>query len=368
VVPEQQSCQLPARGSLDGSPTEETHPLEKLLERRPNGYQNPTTFWRTLFLHAIHAGNGYGRIERTGAKPAAMHNLPPEDVWPFRYDAGKGAGVEQWYLFRPTKDVYPASDIIHLAGVGWDGMCGLDPVWLHSGTFQRAATLDRYTTRYLQRGTVIRGAIQIPQGVSEEQVEQVVATIRTYFSGADAERDVIVLSEGATLNNATLSPQESQLVQQGVYNVKQIAQITGVPPQFLFEMSDVKYVNTVEQAGLDLVRYTFRPWMDQVEDELTAKLLTPAEQDQGYEVKLDPAALMRGDAKTTTDTAVAQVNAGLRTRNEGRAMLSLPADKDPDSDKLKTLGDTAPKPAAAPATPPENPPADSSDKGDSGEN
>src|SRR5690554_529961 len=42
-----------------GHDTDQTHPLDAILQRRCNGYQNPFVFWRTLFFHAAHTGNGY---------------------------------------------------------------------------------------------------------------------------------------------------------------------------------------------------------------------------------------------------------------------------------------------------------------------
>lgn len=349
----------------DGAKAEQRHTLSDLLDHRgePNGTQNAFTFWRTLFFHTAHAGNGFAWVEREafGFGARALHNMMPEDVWPFRYDRADGRGALQYYLWRPYKRVLAAIDVIHLAALSHDGMIGIDPVALHSSTFQRAATLDRFQTKYLRQGTVIRGAIEIPTGISKENVEEIQATLRNYFRGSDAERDVLILSDGAKLNNQTLSPQESQIVQQGGYSTKQISQITGVPPQFLYEFSESKYNNSIEQMGQDVVRYTFRPWIIQTEAELSLKLLTRGERRQGLYVGLNPDALLRGDTKTQTETLVATVTGRIRTPNEAREHLGLPRSEDPEADKLKAPGDTSPIEGAGEGTTPaapETPPAD----------
>ncbi len=278
--------------------------------------------------------------------------LPP-DVWPFRYDHADGAGPMQYYYHRLTKTILPGNDVIHLQALSYDGQMGHDPVWLHRESLQRGLTLDRFMTRFLQKGTVMRGAIEIPTSATPDQVEALVTLLRTQFRGAEAERDVMVLTDGAKLNNSTLTPQESELIAQGAYTTKQIAQITGVPPQFLYELGEQKYTpGAIEQVGQDVVRYTFRPWIEQTEDELTLKLLNDTEQDAGFEVKLDPTALLRGDATTMTTTTTARVNAGIETRNEARRELGLPQSDDPEADKLKTLGDTTPQDARPAITPP----------------
>lgn len=335
----------------EGAATAEAagHPLNRILKRRPNQFQNPFVFWRTLFFHAAHTGNGYALIERDPAtfRPVALQNALPELIVPVRIDARDGRGWQQFYWNRATGQPIAGADVLHIQSLSWDGMAGMDPVAMHEGTFQRATTIERFQVQFLRKGTMVRGALEIPGHLDNDQLEQVRAIVRKY-RGADAEDDIMILTDGGKLNNATTSPQQSQLVEQAVATTKQIAQVTGVPPVFLYELTEEKYRNSVEQDGLNVVRFTFRPWIELAEDELTLKLLTEAEHDAGYTIKINPDALLRGDTKTQTDTVVAQVNGGLRTRNEGREVLGLPRDADPDSNRLKTLGDSSPKPVNAP--------------------
>lgn len=339
---------FPHAVTLDGSLAD--HYVGKLM-KRPNAYQSANVFWRTLYFHRLHAANAYAEVTRDpAARPVSIDIRCPDDVTPFRYDAGEG--LRQWYVVGTgtSRRVVAGSDMIHLAGLSYDGMTGIDPTRLLAETFQRAKTVDRFVTRYLMKGTVMRGAVEIPTVATEEQVASIVNTIRNHFQGVEADRDVIVLSGGAHLNNATLSPEQGQIIQQASYSTKQIAQATGIHPWWLFDDKDGKYNATPEQADLDLIRHTFRPLVEQIEDELSAKLLTDAERDTGYAVRLDTDALLRGQTAAQVTAVVAKVTAGIETRNEGRAELGLPPSADPEADKLKTAGDTspqAPRPAAA---------------------
>jgi hypothetical protein len=100
-----------------------------------------------------------------------------------------------------------------------------------------------------------------------------------------------------------------------------------------------------------VVRYTLRPWIEQIESELTSKLLSDAEQAQGLTVELDPHALLKGDTTATTNAAVQKVNAGLTTPNEERRALGYPKSTDPEADKLKRTGDTSPAGSKTPTSP-----------------
>lgn len=327
----------------DGARLDQPHALDVLLKRKPNALQNAFTFWRTLFFHAVHAGNGYARIDRApnSFTPVALTNMLPEDVRPIRVDRGDGRGMQQWYGHLPSKTAIPALDVVHLQALSHDGMCAIDPIMLHETTFQSAATLTRYKLQFLRKGTVVRGAVEVPGQMTDLQMAQMRAVLRN-FCGGETDDDVLILSDSAKLNNATLTPRDSQLAEQSAASTKTISQITGVPPEFLYELGEAKYNASVEQAGQNVVRYTFRPWIELAEAELTLKLISDAEQADGYGVTINPDALLRGSTKEQVDVVVAEVNAGVASKNEGREYLGLPKSDDPDADKLKTLGDTAP--------------------------
>jgi len=328
--------------------TEVAHRLDKLLKRKPNDYQDATTFWRTLFFHRSHYLNAFAEIERDKLfNVAALHNRLPEQTAPFRYLDDDG-NISQWYFvggFRPH--VVNFADMIHLSGLSYDGIGGFNPVFVLAEAFERSRLLDRYVTRFLVKGSVVRGSIEIPAGASKDQQETIVNTLRKKFQGADAESDLLVLSDGATLNNKTLSPQESQLIEQANYATKQIAQITGVPPHFLFDDSEGKYNSNPAQAGEDVVKWCFRTRIEEAEDQL-AKLLTDQEQDGGFTIHLDPTCLLRGDVVSMSNVVTQQISQRVITPNEGRKVLGYPESDDPQADTLKLAGDTSP---AAPQIP-----------------
>jgi HK97 family phage portal protein len=323
------------------------HPLDNVLTRRPNAYQSASTFWRALFFARSHRGNGYAQIRRTTlGRVDTLHNLTTDDVTPFRID--RGDGPEQWYYHLPTKSFVAAADMIHLAGLSYDGESGFDPTSVHASTFERAKAIGDHLSQYLLKGSVLKGSVEFPLEATKEKIEEVLDVLGRY-SGPNAEGDVIVLGGGAHLNNATLTPQAGQLIEQARQINNEFARITGVPPQFLYEFSESKYNNAID-AGQDVVRHTFRTLIESIEDELSLKLLTDQERAAGNTINLDPNALLRGDPKAQAEIAVALKTGGIASTNEAREDVGLPADADPESDKVKTLGDTTPQAAPTPPT------------------
>ena len=351
---------LPRSVVRDGAKLDAPHPIDGLLKRRPNECQTAADLWSAWFFHAVMSGNGYLRVGRAGSFwPTGLHNLPPEDVAPFRVRHADGV-TRQWYVFvptrplpgQPTTEILPAADVLHLKGLSHDGMTGVDPVALHSPTFQRASTIDRFQTKYMQQGTVLRGVLKFKKPLKPEQVAEAKAMVRQYKLTTDGEfDDVLILHDDAEFENVTLTPQASQTVEQQAALTKAFAQITGVPPELLFELNEAKYRAT-EQEGQNLVRYTLAPWIVRAEAEMTDKLLGDGEQAAGLAVRLNPDALLRGDTDAVNKSATDTTTAGLRTKNEGRALLGLPPVDDEDADKLVTLGSTTPAAAGTHAAKP----------------
>lgn len=322
----------------DGAKLVERHRLDRTLKRRPNAYQTAYAFWRALYFSAVHKGNGYGLIRRAADDAIdSLHNLDACDVTPFRVlDAsGDVASASVWYWHEPSKRPIAAADILHIFGPSPDGLIGYDPSCVHRQTLATAATVEQRTARAMQRGTTIIGSVEIPAGVSDDRQQQIVDTLRK-FRDPNSDRDVIVLSDGAKLNNAALSPQQMQLIEQAALSTKRIAQIIGLDPVYLFERSESQYVNNAEQSGQDVTRFTFRTWLENIEDELTAKLLSEDEQDQGLSVHLNADALLRGSTETQAKVATLLVGGGIATKNEERAQLGLAPDESPESDTLLT--------------------------------
>ena len=334
---------IPRVVTKDGVPLKVPHPVQKLLERRPNRYQNAAKFWRALIFNAAHYNNGYARIERNvrTLQPVALHNLLAENITPFRFKIEDSDELVQYYADLKARKYYVGDDIIHLAGSSYDGMKGIDTIALHSGTLQMASTQDRFALKYLQNGTNVRAVIEFDGDLPPEKRQQVQELLREQYTGLDSTDDTLLLGNGAKYRNLTSSLNDGQFTQQQTATTKKIAQITGVDPFFMFDKSESKYTGAAE-AGENLVRFTLASWIDQIENELSVKLLSDAEMDAGLWIECDTKALVQGDIKAVTDLAIAKKNAGLTTPNQALAEIGMPQNEDPEANKLKTLGDTAP--------------------------
>jgi HK97 family phage portal protein len=321
--------------------SEAPNPVLKLLTRKANQNLSSFAFLDQWYFDGETRGNGFAYIRRTSPTSTniiGLYNLSPDDVTPFRLMPLDGSifDAENYYWHEPSKQAIPAADMLHYRpGLSYDGWIGYSPQQLFAGTFSRAQALQVFQTKYLLKGSVVSRAVQCPVGTTKEQLAEIMQKIGEY-RGVTGDKDTIVLTGGATLNTQTVNAQQSQFVELDQAVTKKISCITGLDPRYMFEASEAKYnAASVEAAGQDLVRFTFRTRLENIEDELTTKLLTEADQDDGFTFRLDTDALLRGDTAVQMTVATTGVNQGLETPNEGRIEVGLQPIDDPVNDKLR---------------------------------
>lgn len=315
------------------------HPVNKMLTRQANPFATPFTVMEVWHSHAVVFGNGYLYIQRdpVAGRPIALHNINPNNVLPFRYDG------QPWFLIKDgltdkdgrQKDmVVTGSDVAHLHGLGFDGMLGHPLVQLMQEAFELARNSQKFASRYFKKGTQIQGAIEIPGTATKEQIDAITDRVRRAHSGIESDFSYTVLTGGAKLTNNTVPPEQSQLLESRQFSVLDMCRILRVPPHIVYDLGRATWAN-IESMGIEVVKYSLLPWIERAQQELSLKLLSESEQDNGLYIRYSVDSLMRGDTATQTNTTLALVNGGLLTANEGRAILDMPPSDDPTANKLR---------------------------------
>jgi HK97 family phage portal protein len=181
-------------------------------------------------------------------------------------------------------------------------------------------------------------ALTIPSvGMSQEQKDEAVRRfLETYENSG---RSVVILEGGMTATNFSASPVDAQLLDVERITRNRVATVYNLPPHLLGDYTDTSF-GTAEQQMMEFLQLTIGPKVEQWEEELNRKLLTPAEYAEGYHFRFDTASLTRTDVKTTAERNQMAIRGGWRKPNEVRAELSLPPD--PNGDELMSSRDLIP--------------------------
>lgn len=344
------------------------HAVTRILQRAINPIQIPFVFWETLFHHAVVWGNAYGYVKRdAGLNPQALYNLSPEQVTPFLYTKDGSDEPSKWFWVRGAGragegQVVSAADMIHIPGLGFDGLCGYPVVYLLSETLEASRNAAKYGRKYLKKGTQVRGSIEVPGSMTQQQIEGLQDRLRRQHSGLDdSSLDTLILTNGAKMSNNTVPPEQSQLLQTMNFSVTDVCRVLRIPPHVVYQLDRATWAN-IEYLGIEVVKYSLGAWITKGEQATTMATLSTKEQDAGLRVRMSVDYLEQGDTKTLSETTLAKVNGGIITPNEGRRVLGQPPDPDPLSDKLRipvnvaNAGATKPvDPAPANTLPPPDP-------------
>jgi HK97 family phage portal protein len=305
------------------------HSVNKVLGRSMNGFSTPFQTLQTWYHHAVVWGNGYLWVKRdSNLNPIAMLNLNPEITVPFIY-----AGQKWFYVNFEKPLILPATDVCHIALVGFDGVRGYPLVQVMRQSLEVGKYAERYSANYFKKGSFVKGAIEVPGTLSDAQFATMRDSLQA-FKGIDGGNalELMILQANAKLNNSTIPNETSQLIETRKWSVIEVSQMLRLPPHILYETTG-KW-SSVQQMGDELVKYTFESWITQIEQEFSAKLLTDAEQDQGYYIRVGTDKLVKADKATYAQTILSLVNGGLMLPNVGCAELEIPS-LGTDGDKLR---------------------------------
>lgn len=350
------------------------HPLYEILHTSPNPEMSSVTFRETLQAHALTWGNGYAEIERDGgARPIALWPLLPPQVEPFRDSTGR----LKYRVWSPGQNdvILDASNMLHLHGLGFDGLVGYSPISQARESLGLTAASERFGAAFFGNGSTFGGTLVHPKSLGAEGIKNLRDSIAQYGRGADKAHRFLVLEEGIQYTKFGVDPDAAQFLETRRFQIAEIARWFNLPLHKLREMTDSSVRANIEQEALDYYVATLRPWLVRWEMELNRKLVSPRERRiQHIEFNLD--GVLRGDMKSRYDSyAVARQwgwlnvdeirafeNMSPLPNGEGTKYLSpmnmVPADRlDEVIDKQVEPDPTPTAPAPADQTPPTDPPA-----------
>ena len=136
--------------------------------------------------------------------------------------------------------------------------------------------------------------------------------------------NIIPIPVGYSLVPLNLKLADSQFLELRQYNALQIASAFGVKPYQVGDYTKSSYASA-EAQQLSFLVDTLLYIVKQYEEEISYKLLTDDEVEEGYHTKFNVAVMLRADQQTQINTLSAAVSNFLMTPNEARERLDLPA-------------------------------------------
>ena len=302
-----------------------THPLYRLLHDEPNPEMSSFVFRETLMTHLLLWGNAYAQIIRNGkGEIVALYPLMPNKMTVSRDENG-----QLYYTYQKSQDELPKdnnfmvvlqpSDVLHIPGLGFDGLVGYSPIAMAKNAIGLAIATEEYGSKFFANGAAPSGVLEHPGTIKDPA--RVRESWQATFGGSANSNRVAVLEEGMKYTPISISPEQAQFLETRKFQINEIARIFRVPPHMVGDLDKSSFSN-IEQQSLEFVKYTLDPWVVRWEQSIQRTLLTPEEK-KTYFVKFNVEGLLRGDYQSRmTGYATARQN-GWMSANDIRELENL---------------------------------------------
>ena len=304
------------------------HPLWRVLHDEPNPEMTSFVFRETMMNHLLITGNAYAQIIRSArGEVMALYPLMPDRMTVDRDSQGK-----LYYRYRRNSSDAPAiarnkqsdiifapSDILHVLGLGYDGLVGYSPIAMAKNAVGLAIAAEEYGAKFFANGAAPSGVLEHPGTIKDP--EKIRQSWQSTFGGSANSNKIAVLEEGLKYTQIAISPEQAQFLETRKFQINEIARIFRVPPHMLADLEKSSFSN-IEQQSLEFVKYTLDPWVIRWEQAMNKALLLEGEKRELF-TKFNVDGLLRGDyASRMNGYATARQN-GWMSANDIRELENL---------------------------------------------
>lgn len=213
------------------------------------------------------------------ARIVGLEVLDPRAVTPRRVTIdGQPYKVYDITTANGTKTVASTS-IIHIYNALYPGtLRGISPIMqVLFETIGTAKAAQEFAARFFGAGATLSGVIEATTSMTQEQVERLKDDFAKKHGGVSKSHAIGILSGGATFKPLSVKPEESQFIETRRMSDVQIANVYGVPPEYVTEADGAKgYVTGLYMRQAMWLITGINPRLKRWEDALSALLPRPA--------------------------------------------------------------------------------------------
>jgi HK97 family phage portal protein len=299
------------------------HPLYDVLHSTPNTFQDSFTWRRIMMKHILLRGAGYNFIV-PGARGFADQLVPidPDRVV-------KTTQIESGRLVFSIKEpgasgrtrLYTQDEVFRICGWTEDGInCQSVLSGYARESVGLAIAQERYAATLFGQGAMHGGALSVPGVLNDEAADRMARSFQKATSGSNNWHRPVVLEQGATWKETTMTAEDSQFILSRRFSVTEIARWFGVPPHMIGDL-ERSTNNNIEQQSLEFVIYNLTPWLSSWEHAVKHNLILERERDS-YFAEFNIDGLLRGDSESRANFFTKMFAVGAYSTNDIRRIDS----------------------------------------------
>lgn len=284
----------------------------------PGGdFMTPYTWKQTVTAHlAIHGASALLHVYNQAGALAALVPLHPSMV---RVEWDKDAQSRKFTVsVNGEAQVYYPQDLTYVIGFTIDGVVGASPLTLARNAIGTAIAGDRSAARMFANGLLIGGLVTPAEDMTEEQANQALTGLKSKLTGSNNAGDLVLINAALKVTPWTMTAEDAQFLQSRQYQVEEMARLFGVPKELLSASGATSWGSGIQELVRGFGRFTLPAYTTPIEEALSRLLPSPRF------CEFEMAGLLQGTPSEEIDLLIRQVEAGLLTADEARAVRNLP--------------------------------------------
>ena len=307
----------------------------RLLALQPNPYMTATIFWSLMEFCCQHYGNAYAWIDGEFKKRGryggtyeirGFYPMHPNNVRPLVDDIGifGTAGCLYYEFTNPDTgevNVFKDTEILHFKN--WyteNGIVGKSVRENLRNTISGASAASEYENNLYKNGLSARMVMQYTGSYDDDKVKLMQKRFANMLTSPKNAGKIVPIPMEFGLQPLNMSMVDAEFSELRKYSARQIASAFGIKPSQINDYENSKYASSESEAIAFLVD-TLLYRLKMYEEEINAKVLTPAEYKAGMYYKFNEKVLLRTDSKTQSEILKNYVQGGIYTPNEARDYL-----------------------------------------------
>lgn len=323
----------------DGKQAAAGHYLTPLLKIRPNPWMSSRDFFKALEVQRLIYGNAYAWLDiaKRGRNAGKVQGIYPLDSTRVKiWVDDKGLLVDKhinmipgrgslWYVYTDsngTEYKINPDEMLHMKGLTFDGIVGITPLEQLKNTVENAGAASQFLNNSFKTGMQTKGIIHYVGDLDSKAEKTFREKFEQMSSGLKNANRVALLPIGYQYQPLSLKLTDAQFLENTELTIRQIAAAFGVKMHQLNELTRATHTN-VEHQQREFYIDTLMDILTGYEQELTYKLFTEKELEDGHYIKFNVNAILRADPKTRYEGYRIAIQSGFMTSNEVRSLEEM---------------------------------------------
>jgi HK97 family phage portal protein len=210
--------------------------------------------------------------------------------------------------------------IVHIPGPSTDGVLGLSPINVARNSLGTSIAGERSAARLFSTGALMSAIATVDEELSEEDAKAIKEGLDRRVAGEAHAGQIALINRKVSIHPWSVSPEDAEFLSSRAFQVDEVARWYGVPPHLLGQTEkQTSFGAGLTEQNRGLARYTLIPWTSRIEQRFSRLL------PDNLEAEFDFTSLIRPSAEDEIKLLIAQVQAGILTVDEARAIRNMPA-------------------------------------------